>query len=367
MNRPVLLVSHGFQPNYEKAFANGLARNGLPVTAVTSERSLVEEFDPRIRVMPLRGSQDPRRAPLKKAWGLLSYIVRLYGFLATNPRRTLHLTGMFLTASVPLGLVELTSYRVLSRRLLLTVHNLLPHDQHTWLNKNLLRLIYRIPDCLVVHTEKMRDTLVAEWGIVPQRVVVMEHGVDDLPEMVAPWQPDPEGRLRLLMFGAVARYKGIDLALAALDGLDMPKVSLSIVGMCRDAQLAGEIEAALKKVPGRQRARWRREYVPEGEVQSIFESADAVLLPYRHIDQSGVLLTAYRFGLPVVAFDVGAFAHYISAETGILVEDRSVDGLRTAMKQLQAQLARFDRNAIRRFAANYLWENTVRVLLPHYA
>src|SRR5512143_3776296 len=64
MGRPALLVSHGFQPNYEKAFANGLARNGLPVTVVTSGRSLVDEFDPRIRTVQLRGSQDPRRAPL---------------------------------------------------------------------------------------------------------------------------------------------------------------------------------------------------------------------------------------------------------------------------------------------------------------
>lgn len=367
MSDQVVLVSHGFQPNYEKAFANGLARNGLQVSVITSDRSLVSEFEPGVQAIPLRGSQDPRRSQFRKASRLIAYTANLYAYLLLRRFRALHVMGNFITASVPLGWLEMLGYRLLSRRLLFTVHNLLPHDRHTRLNGRILRLIYRIPDTLVVHTKKMRDTLIEEWGVRPERVVVMEHGVDDLPEAAAPRRPDPEGRLRLLMFGAVARYKGIDLALSALDGLDEPSVSLSIVGMCRDAQLASEIETALKLVPATHRTQWRHEYVPEGEVQSIFESADAVLLPYRHIDQSGVLLTAYRFGLPVIAFDVGSFASYIRVETGILVEDRSVDGLRAAIKQFQARLASFDRDAIRQFAANYLWENTVRVLLPRYA
>lgn len=363
----VTLISHGFQPNYEKAFANGLARNGVKVSLVSSSRTLVDQLDEGVHAIPLRGSQDPRRGSVQKLLGLLRYVFSLMSFLLQRRHEALHMTGMFITSNVPLGLLEAIAYRSLCRRFLLTVHNILPHDRHTRLNAWVTRMLYRMPHVLVVHTRKMRETLVDDWGVSPDRVVVMEHGVDDLPMTTAAWKPDPEGRLRLLMFGAVARYKGIDLALSALDGLEEPKVSLSIVGMCRDAQLAGEIETALKKVPAPHHAGWRREYVPEGEVQSIFESADAVLLPYRHIDQSGVLLTAYRFGLPVAAFDVGSFAHYIRPETGILIEDRSVDGLRMAMKQLQVSLASFDRDAIRRFAANYLWENTVRVLLPHYA
>lgn len=363
----MLLVSHGFQPNYEKAFANGLARNGLPVTLVTSQRSLVDELDPGIRTVALRGSQNPSRAPWKKAWGLFVYTVRLYAFLAIYPRRALHLTGMFLTANVPLGLLEVAGYRVLSRRLLLTVHNLVPHDRHSALNRTLLRLIYRLPDRLVVHTEKMRDTLVRQWGISPHRVVVMEHGVDDLPLQSHPWQPDAEGRLRLLMFGAVARYKGIETALEALqDFADFPVV-LSIVGACRDAELASELDALIARVPTPHHAAWQRGYVDESAVQAIFERADAVLLPYRHIDQSGVLLTAYRFGLPVLAFDVGSFARYVTPETGLVISDRTASGLQQGMRALRTRLAQFNRDVVRSAARRYLWENTVHVLLPHYS
>jgi glycosyltransferase involved in cell wall biosynthesis len=363
----VLLVSHGFQPNYEKAFANGLARNGVAVTMVTSRRSLVKELDPGIRTVPLRGSQDPRRSRLRKAWGLLAYTAKLYAFLATCPRRALHLTGIFITANVPLGLVEILGYRVLSRRLLLTVHNLLPHNKHTWLNKKIMRLVYQIPDRLVVHTEKMRDALLLEWGIQPQKVVVMEHGVDDLPEHPQSWQPDVEGRLRLLMFGSVSRYKGIDIALAALSNFPDFPVALSIVGPCRDAKLATELDELVAQVPKPHRAAWNRDYAEESAVQGIFERADAVLLPYRHIDQSGVLLTAYRFGIPVLAFDVGSFAHYVTPETGIVVSERTSTGLQGGMRMLGNRLSQFDREKVRDVARRYLWEHTVGVLLPHYS
>ena len=367
MNGPVLLVSHGFQPNYEKAFANGLTRNGLSVTMVTSGRSLVAELDPRIHTVPLRGSQDPGRSRLKKTVNLLGYVVRLYVLLAIYQRRALHLTGMFITASVPLGLVEVAGCRLFSRRMLLTIHNLLPHNQHTWLNKKLLRLIYRMPDQLVVHTEKMRADLVAEWGIAAQRVIVMEHGVDDLPPHPQAWQPDSEGRLRLLMFGAVSRYKGIDIALAALaDFPDFP-IDLSIVGASRDEDLTSELESLIADVPLPHRAHWRRGYVDEKDVQQIFENAGAVLLPYRHIDQSGVLLTAYRFGIPVLAFDVGSFARYVTPETGIVISDRTVIGLQQGMRSLRANLRQFDRDAVRNVARNFLWEKTARVLLPFYS
>lgn len=363
----MLLVSHGFQPNYEKAFANGLARNGVPVTMVTSSRSLVKELDPGIRTVPLRGSQDPYRSRFKKAWGLLVYSARLYAFLATCPRRALHLTGMFITASVPLGLLEILGYRLLSRRLLLTVHNLLPHDQHTWLTKQIMRLVYRIPDRLVVHTAKMREALLTEWTMQPHKVVVMEHGVDTLPKHPQPWQPDAEGRLRLLMFGAVSRYKGIDIALEALSNFPDFPVALSIVGACKDARLAAELDKLVAEVPAPHCATWRLDYVEESAVQGVFESADAVLLPYRHIDQSGVLLTAYRFGIPVLAFDVGSFAHYVTPETGIVVSERTATGLQQGMRMLRERLGQFDREKVRDIARHHLWENTVGVLLPHYS
>jgi D-inositol-3-phosphate glycosyltransferase len=44
----------------------------------------------------------------------------------------------------------------------------------------------------------------------------------------------------------------------------------------------------------------------DDQTESYFKAADVLVLPYRHIFQSGVLFLAYNFGLPVIAADVGS-------------------------------------------------------------
>ena len=64
----------------------------------------------------------------------------------------------------------------------------------------------------------------------------------------------------------------------------------------------------MKLVDANHKVQWENAYVDEAEVGPHFESVDAVVLPYRHIDQSGVLFTAFRFGCPIIGTDVGSFA-----------------------------------------------------------
>ena len=49
-------------------------------------------------------------------------------------------------------------------------------------------------------------------------------------------------------------------------------------------------------------------FVADPELPAFFRRADVVALPYREIDQSGVLYTALAFGKPMVLTDVGGFA-----------------------------------------------------------
>lgn len=360
------LVSHGFQPNYEKAFSNGLSKRGVELTLIGSDRTLAGQLEEGIRFLNMRGSQQTQRSRLAKAFNLLRYGAQLFAYLLRQRPDNLHLIGTLLTVTPVLGPLECLCYRLLSKRFTLTVHNLLPHDRHSAMNRFMFRSIYALPHALVVHTRRMQAQLIAEWKIPAERIVIMEHGVDELPASFKPWQPDPGNRVRLLMFGAVLRYKGIDALLQALAHLQDLPLSVSIVGTCRDAAYAGEIEQLIASAPKIHHIDWRQAYIAEDEVQGIFESADAVVLPYRHIDQSGVLLTAYRFGTPVIAFDVGAFADYITECTGILTPDNTTLGLASGIRRFSEKMQHFSRDRIRAHARHFLWENTVDPLLRNY-
>ena len=53
--------------------------------------------------------------------------------------------------------------------------------------------------------------------------------------------------------------------------------------------------------------RFVERFVTDAELPAYFRRADVVALPYRSIDQSGVLYTALAFGKAMVLSDVGGF------------------------------------------------------------
>ena len=63
----------------------------------------------------------------------------------------------------------------------------------------------------------------------------------------------------------------------------------------------------------------RADYIPDDETEIYFKAADVLVLPYRHIYQSGVLFLAYSYGLPVLAADVGSLKdEIVEGKTGFV-------------------------------------------------
>ena len=63
----------------------------------------------------------------------------------------------------------------------------------------------------------------------------------------------------------------------------------------------------------------RADFIPDDETEVYFKAADVLVLPYRHIYQSGVLFLGYSFGLPVLAADVGSLKdEIVEGKTGFV-------------------------------------------------
>lgn len=62
-------------------------------------------------------------------------------------------------------------------------------------------------------------------------------------------------------------------------------------------------------------------FIPREDVESYFQAADFVVLPYKKIDHSGVVHLAYSFNKPIIATNVGDFEEVIiDNETGYIVK-----------------------------------------------
>jgi glycosyltransferase involved in cell wall biosynthesis len=370
--RDVILLSHGFSSEYEIAFANGLARNGVEVVLIGSDNTLTDRAVPGLKILNLRASQSPDRSATAKLYNLLRYVVEYLTFLAKRRGHPVHVIGMFSTFKTPITLVEAWLTRLVAGPYVLTVHNLLPHDGHTRLNRIAYRWIYRAPRLLMVHTNKMANDLRSRFGVAQSRIVVVEHGFDHIvphdPEARAAWRQRngiAEDAAVVLFFGQIAPYKGVDLLLQAFAriGAD-PSRHLVIAGRCIDSGIRKELEGAIRSHPHAASIHWLDGFVPHGEVPGLIHASDCLAMPYRYIDQSGVLLLAMSSGLPVVATDVGSVAEYLSPGTGEVVPVGDVEAFASALDRVVSHPNGSWRDGL--IATHLEWRCTVKPLVSAY-
>ena len=165
-------------------------------------------------------------------------------------------------------------------------------------------------------------------GVDPsERVHVIPHGAFDHlaalePRPLPPELAEVEGPV-VLFFGLLRPYKGVDLLLEAWRGIEGRRA----VG--RRACRAWRSSRCARAAPRRRalRAALRR---PTARSRRCFRRADLVVLPYREIDQSGVLFTALAFGTPFVQ-RVGGFAEVADHGAGDVVAPADPAALHDAL------------------------------------
>lgn len=199
--------------------------------------------------------------------------------------------------------------------LVLSVHDVLPHVSRLGhrTEQSLLRRTYGRADALVVHHESLRDQLIRDFAIDPERIFIVPHQVFPVP----PVGPPPDDRApMLLMFGALRPNKGLEVlaeSLALASDLDV-RVVIAGRGDQRLERLALEMARSDARVTAEVgHASLERKH-------ELFAEASAVLLPYTAFtSQSGVLHDAYGHGRPVVCTDVGALGATVRADgTGVV-------------------------------------------------
>ena len=130
--------------------------------------------------------------------------------------------------------------------------------------------------------------------------------------------PDAEPNDRLvLLFGRMTKYKGLEALYRAapLVARAVPGVRFVVAGR----PVSGYQPPPAPSLEAGGRIETRFDYVRTDEVASLFSAARVAVCPYTDASQSGVVLTAFAFGCPVVATDVGGLPEYVRDGTSGLV------------------------------------------------
>ena len=265
-----------------------------------------------------------------------------------------------------ISLAYLTLLRWLGAPVVSTAHVVTPHERMP-LQKAVSGRIHRTSDQVIAHSEFDRTRLLEEFAVDPERVVVIPHGEYGFFDRggEAPGREEARRGLGLgpedevaLFFGYIREYKGLDLLLEAWPAVAdaRPAARLLVAGdpVRLDPARRTELEAWATRLG----AVHRFEYIPFSDVSCYFRAADVLVMPYRHISQSGVLFLALSLGVPVVATRVGGLSEVLrDGHSALLVPPESPAALGEALirvlgdPELRERLARGGR----RVAEEHSW------------
>jgi len=173
--------------------------------------------------------------------------------------------------------------------------------------------VFKHFSALIVHSKFSKQRVLENRWMPQEKVHVVPHGPLDWYQEVKPEHgPKASSEAVVLFFGRIEHSKGVDLLLRAFAALPpgiMSQTRLVIAG--QPGRPLGSLRMLSAKLGIENRVTWDLRFVPEKEVPSLFQSATVVVLPYREIDQSGVLMTALAFGKPIIATHVGGIPETI--------------------------------------------------------
>lgn len=243
------------------------------------------------------------------------------------------------------------------RRIVWTAHNVLPHDT-PWPEKDLelRRVLVDTADAVHVMSRGSIDALERIVRLPMEKVFFVPHPsyTGAYPDFVHRAEARSEFGLSendfvFLLFGALARYKGIEELIAAFERLadaELPRrVRLIIGGQAADDELAANLRLW---ADGRDDAYVSPAKIPVEDVQYFYRAADLAVLPYRQVLNSGAAMLALSFGVPVLSAAQDGLRDVVEGFNGLVYDPQRSDGLHEAMRDAVTADLRQRRDEIRR-------------------
>jgi glycosyltransferase involved in cell wall biosynthesis len=314
-------INYSGMAYYDAGLAGGLARAGVQVTLIGSDRPLVRP-DSRngLRFEPLFAGTGPQHSRWRRG---LAYTVSILRVLRrVDSERPNWVLWNYI--EVP----QLDRFVIGRMRRKGPRVAFIAHETEPWEDDVSRRAVYRwlvegAADAVIVHGKENAADLRDKWDITADRIIVSEHG--DYREWVDPGADQAAARERLslpsdapiaLFFGSLRKSKGLDGLLEAWTAVRaaVPEAVLVVAGRpYRDTDpstLARRTDGVVV----------RAGEIPPDAANDYYAACDLVVIPYDKVSTSGVLRYAYSAGRPVVATGTGELrVHVIDGETGCLV------------------------------------------------
>ena len=369
----ILLDISGKVVNYDLALFEALNKE--------SEYISIEYYIPSHGLLSLipkkwQSSLNIGKRVVKVVEGLLNYAFTCVKVACSKPD-VLHMQWLPFMEFVGWEFTILKRLRWLSpkTRLVLTIHNVYPHDMDDVRKRSYnerFRKACSLIDAFIVHTKISKEDVIREFGLSAEKVHVCCHGVFEPKGITISSDFRKDGKLHILQFGGQSYYKGTDLLVDAVCKLDeerKKRLETHIVGGISQSFLtelkAKDIDSIIT---------WKAYFLTDEELYQEINAADLIVLPYRNISQSGVLLLSIFFGKLIICSDLPSFKETMQGGEGDGLDDclffksEEANSLRELLKKYID--GSIDEEAVRKrimhLKSQYSWQSAAKATMKVY-
>jgi glycosyltransferase involved in cell wall biosynthesis len=252
--------------------------------------------------------------------------------------------------------------RLCARRVIITVHDVESFSPLAT-NRTIIGNVYRLADRLIVHNQVSKRELVKTLRVPEERIEVIPHGnfINNTLEKYDPAEARRklgigERKRIILFFGQIKEVKGLDVLIEAIPEVihEIPDAMLIVAGRPWKSDFS-LYERQIDSLNIRDRCALHIRYIPNEELALYFAIADLVVLPYRRIYQSGVVLMAMSYGRAVVVSNLPGMIEMVTdGQNGYVFAEGSPDDL--AKQLIRALKDDKGRNEVALRALSYIRE-----------
>lgn len=344
---------HGGMDYYDYGLNWGLHENKVEVHYFTCTKT--KELIPNCSTLHHSFDTMWDKGKLLKIYFLLRGYLRAFRFSKQNNIQIAHFQFFHLGIQ---NVFVLFIAKVFGLKRVVTLHDI---DSFKKNELGLLKKIgLRLAQVIIVHNAFSKNEL-KNKNVTENKVQVIPHG-NYLPFVKTLTYKKPELPLKLLFFGQIKEVKGLDILIDAVSKVnkEVQKVHLTIAGRPWGIDKS-TIEKQIRELKLESSIETHFNYIPNEEVTTYFEKSDIVVLPYKRIYQSGVLLLSMSYGRVTLSSDLLAFSEIINHnENGFLFKSENSSDLALQIEKIAANkdvISEIRTNALNDLTNEFSWIN----------
>ena len=242
----------------------------------------------------------------------------------------------------PLVLFNLLFVKIFFGKIVLTVHDVSSFSDSST-SSIICKLIYKLTDRIITHNEFSKLEIMDLNVSLSSRTSIVPHG-NYTPFINIQYDKEKSREQLgisnnskvLLFFGMIKKEKGLEILLSALNGVikENPDVLLLIAGKPWENDFA----AYQKIIDQNNLSEYillHSKFIQQEDVEHYYCVSDLVVLPYKKIYQSGVLMMTLSYERPALVSDLPPFKEIISDnENGFLFKTENVSDLTAKLNSI---------------------------------